>query len=271
MNALLSTPGVQASRAAWFEAAANLGAVIHPAGFGIGDVSFTFSGSWLRAVKSRPAGDPDRLGPDPEQPGLWKEDFRTGTIIFDLPLDGFDGLDHGDDAAGQLPADCLAWMLATARQRIPEGWMAAERSEIESWLAKFGLTAETNGLVRQGDLVYQPNRLAIRSPIASFDPVVLPEPRQQWLRSLAREAQNRWRMARLTAVTDESTTHLAAEADLTGVPSAAAELLILTGLTSVRGLVGQLVEVASLLAHPAIVAELFATPPVQPTQTQGTK
>jgi hypothetical protein len=141
---------------------------------------------------------------------------------------------------------CVQWALATESGEAPAGWQPPPREEIESWVPADRLTVQAGPLVRQGQLVCAPERLALRFALVHSIPAGLPEARREWLEEALAEAQDRWRLVRVGLTADGAAA--LAEVDFTGCPRAALEVLFPTGLDALRWVVAGLVNVADFLA-----------------------
>jgi hypothetical protein len=183
-------------------------------------------------------------------PGLWKwvRNPAGGKRVFELPEAALTVPPDAEDAdEGAAPLkDCVQWALETERGEIRTDWQPPPRPEVESWIPIGRLTVQLGPLLRQGELIHAPDRLALRFPLATGIPAGLPEARRLWLHELLADAQDRWRMVRVGLSADE--TAALAEVDLSGCPHGVLEGLFRTGLDALRWVVEWLVKSADFLA-----------------------
>jgi hypothetical protein len=149
--------------------------------------------------------------------------------------------------------------MQTLDGNVPEGWQSPPLEEVQSWIPRGGLTVQFGRVLRQGSLLHDQRRLAIRFPVVPVVPESLPGARRAWLREILVEAQTRARMARL-GWTDSG--GVAAEVDFSGAPRAALERLFVSGLTSVRWLVEWL-EPADFIVDASLACRAFEVCPVR--------
>jgi hypothetical protein len=107
-------------------------------------------------------------------------------------------------------------------------------------------------VLRQGELIHQPNRLAVRFPIVQRVPDDLPPRRREWLREVLIDGQNRWRMVRIGLAEEAGSSAALAEVDLSGCPHGLLESLFAAGLGALRWVVGWLVEAADFLVDGSV-------------------
>ena len=204
-------------------------------------------------------------------PGLWKWLDHSGSIggrrkclvlpasIFSQNIDETLWDDPGLSAAEAI----IQWVQETAAGRVPPGWRAPERTVVESWFDRAQLTVVAGTALRQGELLWEPERFALRFPILPQVPEGLPPSRLAWLRVLLEETQNRWQFVRCGFAPDaEGNGSIAlAEVDLTGVPPVVNETLFVPALEALRFAVQWLGEPADWLADAEVVSELLAVCP----------
>ncbi len=199
--------------------------------------------------------------------GLWK---RVGSPmevcrIFALPRRIWDVASATEtlfDGEITVIEQCLQWAVDTSGHSVPSGWQSPPRTEVESWFQPEQLTVVAGSLLRQGELICEPDRLAIRFPLVPELPPDLPESRRAWLRVLLDEAQDRWHLVRLEVpADDDGQSGLVAEVDLSGVPHAIAEDLFVISLEALRWVVQWLGETTDWLADACVVSELLAVCP----------
>ena len=204
--------------------------------------------------------------------GLWKRVGAAGDtrLIFALPRRVWDEASSADtsfDDEITVLDQCLQWALDTAEQSIPAEWQSPPRAVVESWFKPEQLTVVAGSLLRQGEVICEPDQLAIRFPLLPELPPDLPESRRAWLRVLLDEAQDRWHLVRLDVVSDDDgQSSVIAEVDLTGVPHAIAEDLFVISLEALRWVVQWLGETTDWLADATVASELLAVCPNNQTQ-----
>jgi hypothetical protein len=213
------------------------------------------------------AGDarPDRIG----QAGAWKwvAQDRAFRLLLALPASLFTVETDEicwDAGTPVTAADALLrWAHETAAGVSLTGWTAPLRKVVESWFSREQLTVVAGPLLRQGEVIREPGRLALRFPILSQVPGDLPPARLAWLRALLEEAQDRSHLVRcgFLPAPDGAGQVAIAEVDLTGVPPVASEILFVTALEALRGAVQWLGEPADWLADPNVASELLAVCP----------
>lgn len=205
------------------------------------------------------------------QPGLWRTVIQGGCVRrrFEVPAQAVARADAADEEdAGPGLAPYLAWAQATACCGLPVGWQPPSIEAVQEWVPAEALTWRGGPLVRQGELILEPSRWALRFPIVPSLPAVLPPVREQWLRTLCREAQACWRMVRAGVVATPDGRSLVAEVDLSGAPPAAP--LVLAGLSGLRYVVAWLAEAAELLADVSTTLHVLE-PDGCPTPTERTE
>jgi hypothetical protein len=216
---------------------------------------FTTDGGWsvLRSTQALSTADP--LRGDLNKPGLWKRvrlgDGPENYRVFDLPPGAWTA---EEESAGPGPG-CLAWALATAGGRLTEDWQPPPRDTVKAWLPAGGLTVRSGPVVRQGELIHGPGRLALRFPVLSCLPDNLSPARQAWLGELLRDGQNRWRLVRLGLTGEDEPAAALAEVDLSGCPHALLESLFGASLAALRWVVEWLVQGADFLADTAVACQ----------------
>lgn len=198
---------------------------------------------------------------DLRQIGLWKQ-VQSGTKrrrVFEIPswvvCNPADGSDlDGTDLA---PFDqILDWMLASASGRIRCGWQPPAHEVMEASAPRGALTLQVAGLVRQGEFVLRPDRLAVRIPLLPQLPAELPADRARALRELLFDAQSRWAMLRFGICEDASPRAVVADFDLTGAPHC--DPLISAGVDVLRHVCARLAETVDALADASVVLRSLA-------------
>jgi hypothetical protein len=204
---------------------------------------------WMVVEIERTGTPADLLRGGLGRPGLWKCTREAGCAKyrFDFPpielsatREWGDSSEEPDSAFGAV----LGWALATKDGTVPAGWKTPPPEEIG--LTGCGFIVETDGLARRGQVIHEPQRLALRVPILHRVDPHLPPWRMAWLSSLFEEAQGRWRMVRIGA--DPASASVAAEVDLSGAPDWLLDSLVTAGRDCLRWAVSWLVSSADLLS-----------------------
>ena len=206
----------------------------------------------------------------PVVPSLWKRVGAAGDarLLFSLPRRIWDeALSTVTSFDGETTVldQCLQWALDAAEQSIPVEWQSPPRAVVESWFEQEQLTVVAGSLLRQGEVICEPDQLAIRFPLVPELPPDLPESRRAWLHALLDEAQDRWHLVRLDVANDDHSS-VVAEVDLTGVPHELAEDLFVISLEALRWVVQWLGETTDWLADATVASELLAVCPNNQTQ-----
>ena len=235
-----------------------------PDGFQRGDIRLAIGAQWC--VLEAPLAAADSPS-EPGSRGLWKK-IRAGAEsrrVFALPRSAWEAALAADtslESETTVIEQALQWALVTAEQGALPGWQAPSRAIIESWFQPGQLTVLAGGLVRQGELICEQDRLAIRFPLVPEVPFDLPEPRRAWLLALLDEAQDRWHLVRLGIVNGaEDQSSIIAEVDLTGVPHELAEDFFVVSLEALRWVIQWLGETTDWLADATVASELLAVCP----------
>lgn len=221
---------------------------------------------WL-TVRAKAEKGADPLWGQSGKPGLWKtvakKDRKGHRREFDLPLGVLAGppIWTGDDQPPRSPLEaCLEWVTATAGGGLPDGWECPPREQIESWIPHQGLTLRSGPFVRQGSLVYAPNRLALWFPIVNELSDEISEARRSWLREVLCDGQNRWRMVRVGFSGAARRPAVGAEVDLSGAPVPVLEDLFRAGLDALRWVVSWLIWSVGLLADARVSCRVWEAP-----------
>ena len=230
-------------------------------------VSLTADGAWA-VLRTTAAATGDPLAAQWGQAGLWKAVSSVGTRrqrpagsagegarggryrrIFELPLAALVERDVDDDAVEGRAVSAfeaaVAWGLATLDGQCPVGWRAPARAEVERHVPPGALTVRSGAHARQGEVVADGDRLALRMTILARLPVGLSECRLSWLRQVLLDAQDRWRLVRLAGGDGP----VEAEVDLTGAPPWLLEGLVPVAAAALRNAVAWVVGPCAFLAH----------------------
>lgn len=206
------------------------------------NVEFKLDGNWPVLVIRTDVGEVEPLTALMGKPGLWKfvSNGKQVGRSFDLPprllaVSGTDAGVYGDEDDARMEA-LLNWALETLDGDPPEGWLPPKAEEVNAMIPENGLTMRFGPHARQGEVVLDANRLALRVPIVTNVPEDLPKSSSDWLRRLVLETETRWRMVRI-GFPGTLQGSLLAEVDLTGAPAGFMEETIAMALTALRAAV----------------------------------
>lgn len=175
--------------------------------------------------------------------------------------------EEADDASGEdgLLRACLEWAESSLDGEVRSGWRPPEKTTLEQWLGKDSLTVQAGPLVRQGMVLREERRLAVRFPLVYQASGQLSPARRQWLDQTLRAAQNRWRMARVvygdSAEGASPSPAVSVEIDFTGAPKAALECLLKTGVDGLRWAVSWLLWPVGFMSDPSVTCSAWEIPP----------
>ena len=261
---MMTLPSAHSTAGAANEALINAGFTPTTRSHQHGDIRLAIGAQWCVLESPLVATDSST---EPGSRGLWKR-IRVDAEsrrVFALPRSVWDAAITTDislESQTTVIEQCLQWVLVTAGQGTLPGWQSPSRAVVESWFKPDQLTVVAGPLVRQGELLCEPDQLAIRFPLVPEVPPNLPEPRRAWLRALIHEAQDRWHLVRLGFVNDgDGQSSIIAEVDLTGVPHELAEDLFVISLEALRWVVQWLGETTDWLADVTVASELLAVCP----------
>jgi hypothetical protein len=250
--------------AGWGEALQRLGFTPAASAYRRGEFRLETGPDWWMLSAPCEQNGPDATG-NVGQPGLWKPVGRPGGLdkVFGIPLRGFPAEDTLDLETGEpgVMEQTLAWALATAGALPPPAWKAPDLATVQTWFPRDRLTVVAGGLVQQGELICDADRLALRFPNLARLPDDLPPSRLAWLETLFEGARNRWQLVRVGCLADDAGTAAVAEVDLTGAPPAILETLFAHSLDALRWTVQWLGESADWLADVTVASELLAVCP----------
>jgi len=207
------------------------------------EVDFRMEGTWsVLGNRSTPEGADPLVG-QMGKPGFWKfvDNGEKLQSVFELPPLEFD--DGGADSTwNELPASShwgsmLNWALDTQDGRIPKGWRPPPREEIDVLVPREKLTVPCGIHPRQGELIHEGDRLAVRVLIVQHVSEDWAEDRQYWFHKLLLEAQSRWRLVRFGYSDRLPLGAVCAEVDLTGAPSDALPELLRIVLVALKAAV----------------------------------
>jgi len=210
---------------------------------------------WCTLETARSQADPasSSLG----EPGLWRNSAAAdGLREFHLPFAalGPGGLDEDGTETLRL---CVEWAMATARGTLPAGWTCPPRECVEKWIPDGGLTIESGPLVRQGELVSEPGRLAFRFAIVPWVAAGLPAVRSRWLDRLIASAHKHWRMVRVGWRGTAERRAIEAEVDLSGAPHEVLEQLTPVAIDALHWVAQWLLLPAQILSDVRVQSPLF--------------
>jgi hypothetical protein len=172
--------------------------------------------------------------------------FETPAALASADAD----LDEMAEADGGVALATVDWALASATGEIRQGWLPPARELVAAAMPPGALTVQAGCVLRQGELILDEDRWALRFPILPRVSAELPAERRHALDLLAADAQSRFRMIRIGWAEQSDGAALMAAVDLTGAPYA--EPLILAGLEGLTQAVARLVETADILADATV-------------------
>jgi hypothetical protein len=221
-------------------------------------IRFTFCDQWIQIISKPTLNIPDPLNALMGEPGLWKivtDKDGQPRKIFEFPISivAENNPDCGpsiNPAKSSLPK-ALRWARKTLVGERINDWASPPKREIMALLDPQSLTAHSNLHARQGELVYRPNRLALRFPILFNVSDDLPHTHYFWLRNLLIDAQDRWKMVRIGFCSESSATSVQAEVDLTGAPHSVLDDLLSVALAALQALVAWVLPSAEFLVRQA--------------------
>jgi hypothetical protein len=222
------------------------------------DIKFTFCDQWIQITSRSSLNIPDPLNALMGEPGLWKivtEKDGQPRKIFEFPIamvaENNPECGLSIKAAKPSLTRALGWARRTLVGERTNDWRSPPKQELLKLLDPQSLTTHSSLHARQGELVCQPNRLALRFPILFNVPNDLPQTHYFWLRNLLIDAQNRWKMVRVGFRNESSATSVQAEVDLSGVPHSVLEDLLTVALAALQALVAWVVPSAEFLVKQA--------------------
>ena len=143
----------------------------------------------------------------------------------------------------------LVWAMGTLDNSRARCRNSKSFEEVKAFFPNRTFTIQCGAHARQGELICDFDRLAFRFPIISNIPDDLSETRRYWLRRVLTEAQNRWRMVRLSLVRELTGSSVHAEVDLTITPTEAFPGLAATAMAALHGVVEWVVPSVVFLAN----------------------
>jgi hypothetical protein len=205
--------------------------------------------------------------------GLWKLVRRAaGGLAWEFHLPAMMLAQSGSwDDEQDLLALCLDWAEATLDGEVHSAWRPPSKKQLDEWLGKDRLTVQNGPLMRQAMVLCDERRLAVRFPLAPQASPQLSATRRLWLDHVLREAQDRWRMARVgygssapgEASLGDMSPAVCAEIDLTGAPEGALECLLKTGVDGLRWVVSWLLWPVGFLSDPGVTSSAWEIPPAR--------
>jgi hypothetical protein len=159
--------------------------------------------------------------------GLWRSvSLGPGRFerIFEIPR-AILGVDPDCD----LEAEMIDWAVATAYASQPDAAELPTPEELDAWVPLERRRIRAGSHVAQVEVICEPGRVALAVPSLVRIPRGLPDVRFDWLVSLVKDLEHRWRLIRVGV--DDEDTRVRMEIDLTGAPTAAASLLFEHALT----------------------------------------
>jgi hypothetical protein len=186
------------------------------------DLVLRRDGTWLTLLEPGATAAADSAA-------LWRDALpgEDAARAFDRPPVALD--DEADLDSRGRPAfpELIAWAEATRGGRRPPGWTLPTDHVLDG-IATTRLSVRASGCSAQGELIREPERLAVVFPQLVEIPDELPDPRRRWLDQLCCDTRARWKLVRVGV--EPSNARVSAGVDLTGAPHACARALLLLSL-----------------------------------------
>ncbi|KYK23605.1 hypothetical protein AYK24_07280 [Thermoplasmatales archaeon SG8-52-4] len=211
------------------------------------DLTFRFENYWPILEQDLP----DNLNIDPlnsnqlGQPGLWKYTVGDNVISrrFDIP----------PEILGLSLEEFISWAILTSDQRrFQETWRRPLLEELD--LKKEDFVVQYDRFIRRIHLVNENQTLALRLSILPVVPE-LDKYRLQCLRDVLIDAQNRWRLLRITLGSPGES--IEAEINFSGAPQSILRNLIKSGLNVLSLFMKWLIASVDLLANVSLKSNIF--------------
>jgi hypothetical protein len=189
--------------------------------------------------------------------GLWRSvSLGPGRFerIFEIPR-AILGVDPDHD----LEAEVIDWAVATAYESRPDAVELPTPEEIDAWVPLERRRIRAGSHVAQVEVICEPGRVALAVPALVRIPPGLPDERFDWLVSLCKDIEHRWRLVRIGV--DDEDTRVRMEVDLTGAPAAAASLLFEHALTALQASAAWALPGLALVADLAVESQTLARQP----------
>jgi hypothetical protein len=213
---------------------------------------------WLILERERTGVGADPLHELTGCPGLWKRVGAEGNRqVFELPLHvlraaGSEGWEETGEGVGQTAVDAVDSFAETdlGGPGSAADWCPPSAQRLDALLPPGSLTVQTGGIVLQGSVHREAERLALKIPLCSSIPEPISSSRRHWFRELLLDGQNSWRMVRLCwdEKDDSGRSVPWVEVDLTGAPTQLLEPLIPAALAAIRWVVAWMAHSADFLA-----------------------
>jgi hypothetical protein len=193
------------------------------------------------------------------QPGLWKYVISDNMTKrrFDIPPDTLTLplANSSERAVNSVFKEFISWAILTADQKpLPKS------SYLPSWkemgLSMNDFVIQYDRFIRNICLVNENQALALRLSLLSFVPK-LDKPRLGYLRRILIDAQNRWRLVRITL--GHPGESIEAEINFSGAPGSILRILIQSGLNVLSSLCKWLIVSVDLLADASLQSNIFET------------
>jgi hypothetical protein len=175
-------------------------------------------GDWL-ALVDRGSVSAESLSGELGTPGLWRVLQAGEGFVREHDLPPLACAEAEDDSP--LPdamAELVAWASKTQKGERDPNWTPPSREVVLSWFDSSRLNLRSGSLLAKGELVHEPERLALVFPQLALVPEELSPARSSWLDEFLLDAQRHWSLVRFGI--DSETGAVRAEVDLTGVPAA---------------------------------------------------
>jgi hypothetical protein len=226
-------------------------------------IEFAFDDQWIRLISNSSLNVSDPLNTLMGEPGLWKlisYKNRKPWKVFEFPSvilteNNSDFETVVEEAKSPLSAT-LRWARDTLNGERFNSWSSPPKPDMLDLISPDSLTVQCGRYARQGELICNPKRLALRFPLIFHVPDDLPDSSAYWLRNLLIDAQNRWKLVRIGFRDKSSATTVQAEVDLTGAPHSVLAGLMTVALSSLHAVATWVIPSAEFLAEQT--ADLWA-------------
>jgi hypothetical protein len=169
--------------------------------------------------------------------GLWK--MLGADYVAEIPSAVFAELDP--EELEPVLAQVSRWLITTAAGRVPAGWLAPKRSELDQWVPVQQRNLRWGAIFKS--LQVEPDPFRLKCELASAITWPPGDTRRAWLVQALQDWQSACRMVRLSGAAGA----VVAEVDITGAPELLWEPLVQAGLASLLGSLPLLVPVVELM------------------------
>ena len=159
------------------------------------------------------------------------------------------------DPDRDLAAELLDWASATAQGRLDGEPELPTSAEIDLWVPPERRRIRAGSQVAQVEVRREPGRVALQVPTLVRIPRDLPASRQDWLASLLRDLQSRWRLVRFGI--DDEGARVRAEVDLTGAPTDGAPALFELALAALQTSASWALPGLAIVTDPSVESRML--------------